>query len=37
MSSTRVYPAWKRYKKSSGLEELEREIEAGHLKVCSCH
>lgn len=27
-------PAWKRYKKASRLEELEREIEAGHLKVC---
>ncbi|KAK3349625.1 general substrate transporter [Lasiosphaeria hispida] len=26
-------PAWKRYKKSSRLEELEREIEAGNLKV----
>ncbi|OIW24713.1 general substrate transporter [Coniochaeta ligniaria NRRL 30616] len=26
-------PAWKRYKKSSRLEELQREIEAGHLKV----
>ncbi|EAQ84733.1 hypothetical protein CHGG_08747 [Chaetomium globosum CBS 148.51] len=26
-------PAWKRYKKASRLEELEREIEAGNLKV----
>jgi len=26
-------PAWKRHKKSSRLEELEREIEAGNLKV----
>lgn len=26
-------PAWKRYKKSSRLEELEREIEAGNIKV----
>ncbi|KAK3942623.1 general substrate transporter [Diplogelasinospora grovesii] len=28
-------PAWKRYKKSSRLEELEREIEAGNLKVAA--
>ncbi|KAK3682208.1 general substrate transporter [Podospora appendiculata] len=28
-------PAWKRYKKTSRLDELEREIEAGHLKVSS--
>ena len=28
-------PAWKKHKKSSRLEELEREIEAGNLKV-SC-
>ena len=27
-------PAWKKHKKSSRLEELEREIEAGNLKVC---
>ncbi len=26
-------PAWKRYKKSSRLEGLQREIEAGNLKV----
>jgi MFS family permease len=26
-------PAWKRHKKTSRLEELEREIEAGNLKV----
>ncbi|KAK4145651.1 MFS sugar transporter-like protein [Dichotomopilus funicola] len=26
-------PAWKRHKKSSRLEELEREIEAGNVKV----
>jgi len=26
-------PAWKRYKKRSRLDELEREIEAGNLKV----
>lgn len=28
-------PAWKKYKKSNRLEELERQIEAGNLKVCS--
>ncbi len=28
-------PAWKSYKKPSRLEELEREIEAGNLKIAA--
>lgn len=26
-------PAWKKYEKGSKLDQLEREIEQGHLKV----